>query len=65
MIMRGSSLLSRALHVTTHIENLLAFVDSTVLAGSVRHKRSLTGGAQTNVLGLHRVMRAAPSDAGS
>lgn len=65
VVMLGSSLFGCAFHITTHIENLLALIDSTVLAGRVRHKRSLTRGAQANVLGLHRVMRAAASDAGS
>lgn len=65
MIMRGNGLLSRAFHVTTHIKNLLALVCATILAGGVRHKRSLARGAQAYVLGLHRVMRAAASDAGS
>lgn len=65
MIMRRSGFLRGALQVTTHIENLLTLIGSTVLAGRVRHKRSLAGGAQANVLGLHRVVRAAASDAGS
>ena len=65
MIMRGSGFLGRPLEVTAHVYDLLALVGSTILAGGVRHKRGLAGGAQTNVLGLHGVMRAAASDAGS
>lgn len=35
VVMRGSGLFGCALHVTAHIEDLLAFVDPTVLAGGV------------------------------
>ncbi len=65
MILCGSGLLGRPLEVTAHVEDLLALIGPTILAGGVRHERSLAGGAQANVLGFHGVMRAAASDAGS
>ena len=59
------NLLCRSFEITALIKNLLPLVGSTILAGRVRNKRSLAGGAQTNRLWLHRVVRTAASNAGS
>lgn len=63
MLWRG--LFGCALEITTHIQNLLALISPAVLAGGVRHKRDLAGGAQADVLGFHRIVRATASNAGS
>lgn len=65
VVMLWHGLFDCALHVTAHIENLLALVDPTVLACGVGEKRNLARRAQANVLGLHRVVRTAASNAGS
>ena len=47
MIMRRSrsGFLRRSFEITAHIQNLFALIDATILAGGVRDKRSLAGGA--------------------
>ena len=60
---RGDGLVGLSFHVTSRADDLLAFVDATILASGMGQERCLTGRAHTDVGRFHGIMSSASANA--